>query len=134
MAQDIVVKESLSNLMVRDGAALVAKLDEMGWRPNAAFWFYFPETNAWRLLLASAEVTIKGPREAYTAIQNALAELDLSGHELALDDIGVMPAEHPLIGLLGSFIKTGPGLSSIRFSKNVVNGHFIDDALIYRIM
>lgn len=133
MAQDIVVKESLSDPMVRDGAALVEALDAVGWRPTAAFWFYVPEANAWRLLLASPDVSTKGPREAYTTIQSALGELDLSTRELALEDIGVMPADHPLVGLLRSFITTGPGISNIRLSKNVINGHFVDDALIYRI-
>jgi hypothetical protein len=134
VAQDVVVKESLSEALVRDGAALVEKLDEAGWRPSAALWFYFTDANAWRLLLASPEVTTKGPREAYTAIQRALAELDPTQRELALEDIGVMPIDHPIVGLLGVMVRTGPGIGRMRFSKNVINGQFIDDALIYRLV
>lgn len=133
MAQDVVVKESLSDALVKDGAALVAKLDEAGWRPSAALWYYFPDANAWRLLIASSEVSAKGPREAYTTIQRALAELDASQRELSLQNIGVMPADHPIVELLGMMVRTGPGIGRVRFSKNVINGHFIDDALIYRL-
>jgi hypothetical protein len=132
MAQDVVVKESLTDAMVREGALLVEKLDKSGWQPHAAFWFYFPEANAWRLLLASPEVTTKGPREAYTKIQSALAEVDPAKRELSLEDIGVVPSDNQLVSILRSFIRTGPGIGSIRFSKNVINGHFIEDALIYR--
>jgi hypothetical protein len=134
MAQDVVVKESLTDAMVRDGALLVEKLDEAARRPHAAFWFYFPDANAWRLLLALPEVSTKGPREAYTAIQTALAELNPTSRELALEDIGVMPTDHPLVDVLRGAIKTGPTIERIRFGKNVINGHFIDDALIYRLM
>jgi hypothetical protein len=46
--------------------------------------------------------------------------------------IGVLDAEADLVRLLKAAVGTGPGISRIRFSKNVINGHFIDDALIYR--
>jgi hypothetical protein len=119
--------------MVRDGAALVRKLDESDWRVSAAFWFYFPDANAWRLLIASPEVEEKGPREAYTAVQSAMATLAPADRGLSLEDIGVVPSDHPLIKLLRVFITTGRDIARIRFSKNVINGHFIDDALIYRM-
>ena len=133
MAQDVVVKESLSDPMVRDGAILVEQLDKAGWRVSAALWFYFPDASAWRLLIASPEVVTKGPREAYTAIQSALSQLDISSRELALEDVGVMPPDHPLLRLLRAFVVTGPVIGNIRFSKNVIDGQFVDDALIYRI-
>ncbi len=44
-----------------------------------------------------------------------------------------MDADADLVRLLRVALKTGGGLSRIRFSKNVINGHFIDDALIYRV-
>jgi hypothetical protein len=51
---------------------------------------------------------------------------------LPLSSIGVLDANDDLVRLLKAAIRTGPGLSRIRFSRNVINGHFIDDALIYR--
>lgn len=133
MAQDVMVKESLNDAMVRDGALLVQRLDEAGWQVSAAFWFYFADANAWRLQIASPEVATKGPRESYKVAQGALASLPIEDRALALEDIAVVPTDHPLVGLLRTMVTTGPGISRIRFSKNVINGQFIDDALIYRM-
>jgi len=127
------VKESLSPSMVSDGAALLGKLEESHWIFNAAFWFYFPDANGWQLLIASPEVETKGPRESYAVIQKGLGELDPAPTALSLDDIRLMPSTHPLVVLLSSFIATGNSIGNIRFSKNMINGHFIDDALIYRM-
>lgn len=132
MAQEVVVKESLSEPMVRDGAALVERLDQAGWRPSAAFWFYLPDASSWRLMLASPDVATRGPREIYTVIQGALGRLE-PGHEIALDDISVLPADHPLVTLLRGMLTTGPGIARVRFSRNVIDGHFIEDALLYRM-
>ena len=119
--------------MVSDGAALLGKLQELHWKFNAALWFYFPDANGWQLLIASPEVEATGPRESYAVIQKGLSELNPSPLSLSLDDIKLMPSNHPLIGLLSSFVATEDSISSIRFSKNVINGQFIDDALIYRM-
>lgn len=133
MAQISVVKESLSPSMVSDGAALLRKLDELHWSFNAAFWFYFPDANGWQLLIASPEVETKGPRESYAVVQKGLRDLVPAPAALSLDDIGLMPGNHPLVALLSSFVATGKSISNIRFSKNMINGQFIDDALIYRM-
>jgi hypothetical protein len=133
MAQNTMVKESLSQSMVTEGASLVRRLDEAEWDVTAAFWFHLADDNGWKLLIASPEVEAKGPRESYTVIQKVLGELDPLPTELTLNDIGLMATNHPLVGLLGSAIATGKSISNIRFSKNVINGHFIDDALIYRM-
>lgn len=128
------MKQNLSDVVVRDGALLVERLDQSGWPVSAALWFYFTEATTWRLLLASPDVATKGPRAAYTAVQGALGELDITSRELALDDVGVISPDHPLLHLLRSAVRTGPAITQIRFSRNVINGQFIEDALIYRLM
>ena len=133
MAQNSMVKESLTPSMVSDGAALLGKLQESHWMFNAALWFYFPDTNGWQLLIASPEVEEKGPRESYAVVQKQLSELNPVHSSLSLDDIGLMPSNHPLIGLLSTFVAASDSMSSIRFTKGVINGQFIDDALIYRM-
>ena len=50
-----------------------------------------------------------------------------------LDEIGLLDQNAELVKLLRIAIHTGPGIGRIRFSKNVINGHFIEDALIYRV-
>jgi hypothetical protein len=50
-----------------------------------------------------------------------------------LSVIRLLDPNAELVKLLKTAIRTGAGVESIRFSKNVISGHFIDDALIYRV-
>ncbi len=119
--------------MIEAGAELTAKLDEVGLPITAALWLFTPELNEWRLLFASPEVNSAGPRGVYEKIRQAVEALGTKGASVPLSIIGVLDAEADLARLLKVAIRTPEsGLGRIRFSKNVINGHFIDDALIYR--
>ena len=132
MVEETVVKEQLTETMIRSGAELTEKLDSMGLPLAAAMWFFVPEVNEWRLFFASPEVDALGPRSVYKKIQDAVAAL---GGEtpIPLSMIGVLDAEADVVHLLQAVVRTGPDINRIRFSKNVINGHFINDALIYRV-
>ncbi len=41
--------------MIESGNTLVRKLDERNIRPEAAFWFYFPDSQKWKLVIAEAK-------------------------------------------------------------------------------
>jgi len=75
MAENTVVKEQLTDGMIEAGAELTRKLDELGLPLTAAYWYFMPETNEWRLLFASPEVSAKGPRSVYSKIDNAVQQL-----------------------------------------------------------
>lgn len=118
--------------MIDAGAELTAKLDESGLPITTALWFFEPDLNEWRLLFASPEVATKGPRDVYEKIQRVVGHLGEKASAVPLSIIGLMDTDADLVRLLKVAIRTGPGVNRIRFSKNVINGHFIDDALIYR--
>ena len=132
MAENTVVKDQLTSAMVEAGAELTKKLDEMAVATTAALWLFEPEVNEWRLVFASPEVTTRGPREVYEKIRQAIDQLKEKAAAAPLSAVALMDADADLVRLLRVALKTGGGLSRIRFSKNVINGHFIDDALIYR--
>jgi len=132
VAENTVVKEQLTESMIHSGAELTAKLDKIGVTVVAALWFFVPEINEWRLFFASPEVITQG-RDPFT--RKFVEQLRNSGSDIAipLSMIGVLEAEADLVRLLRAAAGTGPeDISRIRFSKNVIDGHFIDDALIYR--
>ncbi len=134
MAEDTVVKDSLTDAMIKAGEDLTRKLDEHEWPVVAAFWLYAPEQNTWKLLLASPVVALQGPRRAYQDIQAALAALpNRQVVPLTLREIEVIEPRHHLVSLLRTAINTGPTINGIRFTGNVVNGQFINDAYIYRM-
>ncbi len=132
MAENTVVKEQLTSAMIDAGAALTEKLDEMGVPPTAAFWLFDPEVNEWRLVFASPEVATKGPRHVYARIHQAIDQLQEKAAATPWFAITLMDADADLVRLLRIRFKTGDAVNRIRFSKNVINGHYIDDALIYR--
>ncbi len=133
MAENALVKEQLTQAMIDAGAELTAKLDESGVPVTAAFWFFVPELSEWRLMFASPEVSTKGPRNVYGQILRAIGELGPKGADVPLSITAVLDADADLVRLLKTAIRTvGPALGRVRFSKNVIKGHFIEDALIYR--
>jgi hypothetical protein len=134
MAENAVVKDRLTDAMVEAGADLTRKLDEIGLRTTAALWLFDPDINEWRLFFASPEVSAQGPRKVYEQIRLASEKLGDKVSAAPLSLIGLLDQNAELVKLLRIAIHTGPGIGRIRFSKNVINGHFIEDALIYRVV
>jgi hypothetical protein len=127
-----VARTSLVEPDVAAGAALVQALDEAGLDVRAAFWFLIPELGVWRLFLALPSVATEGRRAAYERIQRIIREMD--DEPPRLDDVSVVPPDNEIAKLLRSAVQTGPELASIRFSSNTVNGVFVEDAFIYRLV
>lgn len=132
MAKDILVTERLSDSMMKAGSTLVERLDAEGAEIKSSFWLYFSEEKTWKLIIASPLVDTEGPRKYYKKI---VAVNDLAGASeevISLNDIGVTSTSNQIVQLLKFAICTGDGVSGIRFSKNTINGVYIDDAYIYR--
>ena len=127
------VETQLTPALIQEGAALVEGLDKAGVSPDAALWLYFPDIQAWKLLLAEVKVGPEGPREVYRSVQKTLQALRNQVTHLSLEDVVLAKPDEPLIKLLAQAIATGPGINGIRFTRNVVNGTLIEDAYIYRL-
>jgi hypothetical protein len=128
-----VVKETLSESMIKAGAVLTRTLDSLDLPVTASMWFFFPEENQWRLLLSSPYVVKEGPKRTYRLVQEALSKLPVDAPKIILQDIVVTDESHPIISLMRIAVKTGDGIGGVRFSKNVINGQIIEDAYIYRL-
>lgn len=116
---------------VEMGRELLRILDETKFPVTAAAWIYFPDIEEWRLV-------IRTPK-AEKNLQQALLELAVSLDErgdlrkrLDLSRVKLVPPKDKMLAAMGSIVKV-EGISSIRFSRNVINGVLIDDALIYRL-
>ena len=130
-------KPTLVDADMKAGEALLKKLDKIKFNVKAALWFYMPDSEEWRLLFASPLVDKIGPTKTYEKIQSLLPELQEEleqNYELSLQNISVVSPKADLIKLLKTAVKTGPGVSHIRFARNVINNVFIEDAYIYRVL
>jgi len=117
---------------IEDGKRLIKALDESSFPVEAALWFYFTDSDEWRFLLATPLVDDKGPTRTYASIQSMMADMKPS-LGISLKRISVLSPKNELIQLLRIAIRTGAGISEIRFTRNTINNVFIEDALIYRI-
>jgi hypothetical protein len=132
MAQEVLVKESISTGMIAAGERLARHLNVSELPIDALLWFYSPEENSWRYLVASPEVSKSGPKAVYQKIRGIVEQLS-EGEIVPWDDIFVVDSNDPFIQLLRQGIRTGDDIAQIRFSRNVVNGVLIEDAYIYKL-
>jgi hypothetical protein len=133
MAKELVVRDVLSEQMIEAGARLVERLDQSGSDVQAALWLFLPDEKIWKMNVISPLVKTDGPRSFYKRVLEANKKADESESVLSLNDIGVADTSNPLINLLRFAISTGSGIAGIRFSRNTINGTFIEDSYIYRI-
>ena len=133
MAEEVVVKEVLTKEMIEAGAELTRLLDQTLLVVSASLWLYIPESNIWRLIIVSPEVETSGPRKVYQKVQPVLSQVLEEKPSIGLKDISVVENGNPLIALLRMAIRTGDDISGMRFSKDTISGHFIEDAYIYRM-
>jgi hypothetical protein len=114
------------------GAALVNLLDDREIPVSAALWIRMDAEREWELVLSSREVDRHGSLNVYKRIAKLLQANPIDG--ISLDHVRLVGERHPLVALLRRVVKTGAKrLSQIRFTRNVVDGTFIEDAVIYRM-
>ena len=134
MAQELLVGNQLTADMIKSGGLIVTALDKLNLIVKGAFWLLLPDQHVWRLVIASPEVRRAGPKAVYRKVVSALHRLPSEASPVGTKDISVVEDKDPLVVLLRSMISTGPGVSGIRFSKNVINGQLIEDAYLYRMV
>ncbi len=120
----------LSEKLIADGRSFVQALDNAGVVSSAALWLWRPTENAWRYVLASPLVQ-KGT-DMPVKIAAVLATMP-AGFAVDRNNLLLFEPQDPTIQTLHKAIQTGPGISAMRMSGNVINGVRIDDAYVYRL-
>lgn len=133
MDKATMVEPTLTKELIDAGETLVRRLDEGGFNLDVALWLYSSEADGWKLVLAEAKVATKGPRAIYQRIQRVLKKLPDDAKLIDLEDVALMRTDAPIVTLLRTAVKTGRGVSGMRFTNNVINGNLIEDAYIYRV-
>jgi len=130
MAFQVVVTKGFAEDMKTTGEELLRALDKEGFQVVSCFWLYFPEAETWRLVIVSPEVRQQGPTKVYEFIRGVVSKMAV---QISLQDVGVLDPSDELADLMRRVVKTGTGISGIRFANNVINGRLIEDAYIYRM-
>lgn len=116
---------------IHTGEELVRRLGAAHLDVRAAFWLYLPESETWRLYIASPLVDSKGSKWMYERIREVIVRFAL---DLSLREVSAVGPSERMVKLLRRAISTGPDISRIRFSRNVIDGTFVEDAYIYRML
>lgn len=129
------LKKVLVGELIDDGKALLAELDRTGFPVSAAFWVDLPDSEYWRLVLASHLVDIYGPMDAYKKVQRALVSMKLGATRpsgLSLDDISVFsPNDQDYLALRQ--VAAGPGRLGMGPAHGRAPRKVFEDAHIYRL-
>lgn len=130
MDQAVLVEQKQS-----EGERLVRALDGAGLPPSAAFWYYYPDSDLWNLILAGSEFSASqsSPTEPYRKIAGVTSQLKPPATSVSIADIKTVEEGDPLLAALRTMVRTGADISSIRLTNNFINGVYIADALVYRL-
>ncbi len=127
------VERNLSKETIDTGKRILEKLDAERLDIRSAFWFYLSDLGKWRLLFATPLVKSKGPKLLYTKTREILTAYANTQVQISLDDVSFIEHDHDTVKIISMMIGCVKGINEVRFSNNTINGHFIEDALIYRL-
>lgn len=122
----------LTAQMEAAGAKLTQALDEAGLDIVAAFWWYASDADRWRLVFATPEVDSAGPIAVYRRIRAVLARSP--GVDIGFSDVGLASPSDTVVSMLRGMLRPGHPISSVRVQRSTVDGHFIEDAFVYRML
>lgn len=134
MVEKVAVAQDLSPEMVKAGERLLAEFDRRQVPVSGMLWWYQAEPEIWRLIVVMPEVKSRGPVLAYQKVQSILPDMPEDQPTLGLENISVWDAEDSIISLMRKAVRIGGrGAGGVRFSRNSIDGVYIDDAYIYRL-
>jgi len=119
MASAILVDEEIDQ-----GRSLLALLDQIKIPVVGAFWFYYPDSERWRLTIVSP-LAEHGSRDLYARCIEAGATINMSLVEF-------VPPKNAIFRALSVGIQMH-GTNVVRVSQSVFNGVYVDEAVLYRL-
>jgi hypothetical protein len=120
----------LSAKQIADGKRFIQALDEAGVVASAVLWFWSAPPGAWHYVVASPLVEPGQDMPVRIAAVLALMPPDFAVNR---DNLKLYPPQAELVRTLQNLMQTGPGISAIRMTGNVINGVRIEDAYVYRL-
>jgi len=93
---------------VAEGKRLVTALDDAGLNIRAAFWYFNPEREHWKLVLSFPMVDQERHLRAIERVRDVLFALDPPIRSFKLPDILVQTSESRLVKAIGDHYRTAP--------------------------
>ncbi|MDX2156692.1 MAG: hypothetical protein SFW09_09295 [Hyphomicrobiaceae bacterium] len=113
------------------GRLIVEALDSADVPVSAAFWLLYGDTGTWKLWIATPEAG-HDLQAAYVEIAKVLSSSGAPLIDFDLGRIRLVRSDEPMVRSLRKVVKVD-GVGKVRFSSNVIDGTYIEDAIIYRL-
>jgi hypothetical protein len=130
-------EKALVETQITDAVELVRRLDKGGLSPTSAVWYYYSDTDEWRLLIAGSAFDGLLPRDEALAYQK-IAEILGDPAQQALGSIGiadvkVVRTDDAIVRILRSLVKTSQnGLVRAHFTNTRINSVFVAEMFVLR--
>jgi hypothetical protein len=123
-------EKTLLDFEVNKGLEFIRKLDEDGYDIQSALWLYQEDAERWKLLLYSPEFKKETGSEEYGKLFQELQLVSPNG-ELPFESLRLVYHNDRFLDAI-KCMTTVKGLSTVRVSSGMLNGIYVNDALIYR--
>lgn len=105
MAEEILVRESLSEHRLDLGKKLLEELDKSGLTIVISLWFYQVESSDWRLILCIRDYDNLDLKELYGQIDKILRNLKSNDSEINIWNITLTNEHHPYVSPIIELVK-----------------------------
>lgn len=123
----------LTSEMQEAGAALTRILVESETPPCAAFWLHKTELNEWRLVFGIEAVDRIGPLKVYKRVRSLLSRNRDAVPGIDLEDVSVVSPRSGLAAALRGYLPARSEIAGVRLHGEAVEGHYVEDAFVYRV-
>ena len=117
-------------ILVRNGHALVHRLDQPKIKPRAAIWVHITDNDIWRLWIVGQRAT--NEQEFYRIVAETISKNREDFQGMDISSVELVDDTHPAISGMRGFMKM-EGLGSAYVSNNRMNGFFLPDGIILRM-
>lgn len=124
-------KATLVGVDVGEGRELLQALDRAGVPVNVALWFFSPEFDDWRFVLASRQFDKLTQFDAYRMVHKGLAASGIDADRTPT--LLLLAMSDPFIRELRRYFATTQSVDGLRLGGQLIGDRFIEDAIVYRV-
>ncbi|NVZ71793.1 hypothetical protein [Pseudomonas costantinii] len=132
MDKILLVGRSFTNEMMEAGAVFVSEIEKSSLHLHAALWIQPTPDDFWKFVLAFPEVRLEGPRAVYKKLRSISNRIPQNEFRIGTEIVSVVEERDRLIQIFKGVIRVDGG--GVRFARNSLNGTYIEDAYIYKMV
>jgi hypothetical protein len=123
-------KDPLVEKQIQDGARLLDGLRDAGLDVHLAFWYYFPDPEYWRFVIATDAVESRGPRAVYHDIFE-VERMMPPDFSISWRQISAVSLRDRRVRAIDKLLAKYPRDRVTRLDRTFPDGVYFEDAYVY---